>query len=443
FSRGVSLGAPLFRHSHTQFCRLERHSWFRRKEDRMTASQNVLVAGAGLIGLCTAYSLARAGHRVTLIDKEEVGAGAARGNAGEITRIQATPMPEPEQLTEIFKGVTTRRHYLNIAPVAMPLLSGFGAGFIYNTVPSKVRENTRNLDQLVRGAFAAFDSYHEDGISLDGGGFGFLNSHVSADALQKFRDGQVRRADLFGIERPGQIMLDSDLHDFEPVLDEHVRAGFVANTERYIDPRLLIDELHEKLLALDVEILEHPELVGLNNTTATMRGAEGEPARGFDKAIVATGAWTTPSIEGLSSTRSAFVTSGTGYSYHVKPDRLPGYLLASIDRKTIGVPMSGELRVVGLMDFSSEIQEFSAQRVEHLASQASAFIKGIGDKPRFDEWTGPRPMTPNGLPIISPMKQHPNVIVATGHNRHGLPLGPVTAEVVVSMVEGRPGVGSG
>ncbi|MGO1537383.1 MAG: NAD(P)/FAD-dependent oxidoreductase [Yaniella sp.] len=409
----------------------------------MTASQNVLVAGAGLIGLCTAYSLARAGHRVTLIDKEEVGAGAARGNAGEITRIQATPMPEPEQLTEIFKGVTTRRHYLNIAPVAMPLLSGFGAGFIYNTVPSKVRENTRNLDQLVRGAFAAFDSYHEDGISLDGGGFGFLNSHVSADALQKFRDGQVRRADLFGIERPGQIMLDSDLHDFEPVLDEHVRAGFVANTERYIDPRLFIDELHEKLLELDVEILEHTELVGLNNNTATMRGTEGETARGFDKAIVATGAWTTPSIEGLSSTRSAFVTSGTGYSYHVKPDRLPGYLLASIDRKTIGVPMSGELRVVGLMDFSSEIQEFSAQRVEHLASQASAFIKGIGDKPRFDEWTGPRPMTPNGLPIISPTKQHPNVIVATGHNMHGLSLGPVTAEVVVSMVEGRPGVVSG
>src|SRR5699024_1773338 len=156
--------------------------------------------------------------------------------------------------------------------------------------------------------------------------------------------------------------------------------------ERYIDPRLFIEELGEEQVELDVEILEHTELVGLNNKTATMIVAEGETARGFDKAIVATGAWTTPSIEDLASTRSAIVTSSTGYSYHVKPDRLPGYLLASIDRKTIGVPMSGELRVVGLMDFSSEIQEFSAQRVEHLASQASAFIKGIGDKPRFDEW---------------------------------------------------------
>src|SRR5699024_6246147 len=156
-----------------------------------------------LIGLCTAYSLARAGHRVTRIDKGEVGSGAARCNAGEITPIQVTPMPAPEQLTEIFKGVTTRRHYINIAPIAMRLLSAFGAGFIYNSIPAKVRQNTRNLDQLVRGAFAAFDSYHDDGISLDGGGYGFLNSHVSVDALQKFRDNQVQRAEMFGMQLPG------------------------------------------------------------------------------------------------------------------------------------------------------------------------------------------------------------------------------------------------
>src|SRR5690625_1814704 len=158
----------------------------------MADSQDVLVAGAGLIGLCTAYSLARAGHRVTIIDKEVVGSGAARGNAGEVTPIQVTPMPEPALLTEIMKGVTTRRHYLNIAPIAMPVLSAFGAGFIYNTMPAKVRQNTRNLDQLVRGAFAAFDSYHEDGISLDGGGYGFLNTHTSVEALQAFRDNQVQ-----------------------------------------------------------------------------------------------------------------------------------------------------------------------------------------------------------------------------------------------------------
>src|SRR5699024_4791320 len=199
----------------------------------MAASQDVLVAGAGLIGLCTAYSLARAGHRVTMIDKDEVGSGAARSNAGEITPIQVTPMPQPEQLKEIFRGITSNRHYLGIAPLAAPMLTAFGTGFIYNTLPSNVRRNTQNLDQLVRGAVAACDSYHADGISLAGGGYGFLNTHTSVDALRAFRDEQAARAEMLGQETPGQIMLDGDLHDFEPVLDKHVRAGFLAPTERY------------------------------------------------------------------------------------------------------------------------------------------------------------------------------------------------------------------
>ena len=409
----------------------------------MAASKDVLVAGAGLIGLCTAYSLARAGHRVTLIDKDKVGSGAARGNAGEITPIQVTPMPQPEQLTEIVKGLTTRRHYLNISPLSTPMLSAFGAGFVYNTLPSRVRKNTRDLDQLARGAFAAFDSYHQDGISLAGGGYGFLNTHVSVDALQVFRDNQVARADMLGQERPGQIMLDGDLHEFEPVLDEHVRAGFVAPTERYIDPNIFVDELHAKLLDYDAQIIEDTELVAIESHKATLRNANGETELGFDQAVVATGAWTTPKIKGLEATRTTWVTSGTGYSYHVQPDRLPGYLVASIDRKTIGVPISGELRVVGLMDFSTEVEKFEPQRIHHLASQASAFIKGIGDKPRYHEWTGPRPMTPTGLPIISPLKSAPDVIVATGHNMHGLSLGPVTAEIVASMVDGKPGIVAG
>lgn len=52
-------------------------------------------------------------------------------------------------------------------------------------------------------------------------------------------------------------------------------------------------------------------------------------------------------------------------------------------------------------------------------------------------------MTPTGLPIISPLKSAPNVIVATGHNMHGLSLGPVTAEIVASMVDGKPGIVAG
>lgn len=406
-------------------------------------SQNVVVFGSGLIGLCTAFSLMRAGHKVTVVEKDTVGSGAARGNAGEITPLQALPMPEPKLLTEIFRGVFSRKHYLSIAPLALPVLSGFGLNFIANCTPKALKSNTEALDQLVRGAFAAFDEYHRDGISLGGGGFGYLNSHTSVDALREFRDFQVARADHLGTDRPGEIMLDAELHDYEPVLDEHVRAGFVAQTERFIDPNLFVDELHGALIDNGAEIFEHTELKSISNTSAIVITDDGERSIDFEKAIVATGAWTTGKISGLPGITTSFVTAGTGYSFHADIPQLPKHLLHGLDRKTIGIPMSGSLRVVGLMDFSSEISDFKDSRIEHMRGEAAKFIKGVADAEIYQEWSGPRPMTPTGLPIISPVKNAPNVIVATGHNMHGLSLGPVTGEVVTSMVEGKPGVVAG
>src|SRR5699024_12442492 len=134
-------------------------------------------------------------------------------------------------------------------------------------------------------AFAVLDSSPDDGISLAGGGYEFLNSHVSVDALQKLRDNRGQRAEMSGMQLPGQIMLESALHDFEPVLDDHVRAGFVAPTGRYIDPRLFVDVLHDKLVELGVESLEHTELVGIVNSTATLRSAAVVTQRVLDMAL--------------------------------------------------------------------------------------------------------------------------------------------------------------
>lgn len=411
----------------------------------MSNRQKVVVFGSGLIGLSTAFSLMRAGHEVTVVEKDTIGSGAARGNAGEVTPLQVLPMPEPKLLTEIFRGVLSNRHYLAIAPVALPQLAGFGMGFIANCTPKAVRRNTENLDQLVRGAFVAFDSFQADGISLAGGGYGFLNTHTSADALVEFRDAQVARADHLGTERPGPVMSDADLHDYEPTLKPVQRFGFEAHTERYIDPDIFVDDLANALRAGGAELLEHTELLSVTNSAARTRDITTgtESTISFDKAVVAVGAWATGKISGLDRIAGKFVTAGTGYSFHAELDELPGRLVMALNRKTIGVPLSGSLRVIGLMDFGTKIQDYRQSRTDHLREQAEAFIKGLKGAPISREWSGPRPMTPTGLPIISPVKNKPNVIVATGHNMHGLSLGPVTGEIVTSMVEGRPGVVAG
>ncbi|MBV7302794.1 FAD-dependent oxidoreductase [Corynebacterium sp. TAE3-ERU2] len=217
------------------------------------ATQQVLVAGAGLVGLCTAFSLARAGHAVTLIDRGRIGSGAARGNAGEITPLQALPMPEPALLTQLAEGVLSQRHYFTIAPLALPRLSVFGLQFLRNCTESRLQRNTAALDQLVRQAMAAYDSFHRDGISLAGGGWGYLNVHSDPAALRVFREAQVARARHLGLEEPGPILNRAELE--EPLLGEEITAGYRIPTERYIDPDLFCTELHTALNEMGVTIL--------------------------------------------------------------------------------------------------------------------------------------------------------------------------------------------
>ena len=66
------------------------------------------------------------------------------------------------------------------------------------------------------------------------------------------------------------------------------------------------------------------------------------------------------------------------------------------------------------------------------AEQASVEQTGAASTP----WTGLRPTTPDGVPIIGPLKSHPNVLVATGHVMLGISLGPVTGRLIAELATG-------
>lgn len=228
------------------------------------APTDVLIIGGGLIGLCSAFSLARRGHTVTVIDRERIGAGAARGNAGEVTPLTALPLAGPGMLRETVRGVLSRSHYLSIAPLALPGLTAFGLSFLAHCAPGRVAAGARALDQLTRGAFAAFDSYQRDGISLAGGGTGYLYTHTDPDQLRAYRSGMVARADLLGMQHPDPVLTGAELRVAEPALSHDAPAAFVAPTERFIDPGTFVDDLSTALTALGVQVREGVEALRLD-----------------------------------------------------------------------------------------------------------------------------------------------------------------------------------
>lgn len=402
--------------------------------------QHVVIVGGGLIGLCTAHAVLRDGHTVTIVEADHLGAGAARGNAGELTPQQVAPLASPNMAKDVIKGVFSPSHYLTISLTKLPQLAFWGLDFILASRKRRMAAGSAALAQFLDGMFPSLDRLTDAGIDTSGQQRdGYLLTSSDEELLVSSHRGYQERANRGWGTAPGPIMRGTELHEFEPTLNQEISGGYLLPAERSLDPETFVDSLIEDLTrrGVTMEIGYY-----VDRLTSDGRGVIATDANGVehtftgDKVVIAAGAYTSPILK-KSGVKHKKVVSGKGYSFTVPVDQMPRHLIHSKDRNAVIIPMHDRLRVVGMMEFDEKPRKFNRSRMDVLESAARTVITGADWANRYDEWVGPRPMTSDGLPLLGTVKGRPNVIVATGHNMHGLSLGPITGEVVADLVSGR------
>lgn len=401
-------------------------------------NQHVVVVGGGLIGLATAYSLLRDGHRVTIIERDHLGAGAATGNAGELTPQQVAPLASPNTARDVLRGVFTRSSYLSIAALKLPALAGFGLGFIRASGKRGTARGSAALAQFSGEILPALNRMKANGIDVSGGGDGYLMTCSADVPLRAAHAGYVRRAELGWGDAPGPILRGAALAAQEPALDPGVTGGFMLPGEFSLDPVTFVASLadHVRDAGAEVRTGFTAERLGAGASVDCLdRDGERVTFSG-DRVVVSAGAWTS-SLLRKSGIRAAKVVSGKGYSFTVPVERMPETLVHALDRHCVAIPMHGRLRIVGMMEFDEQPSRMNRDRFDVLARAAKGLISGGDWDRRTDEWVGARPMTADGMPLLGRVPGRPEVIVATGHNMHGLSLGPVTGEVIADIIADR------
>ena len=177
-----------------------------------------------------------------------------------------------------------------------------------------------------------------------------------------------------------------------------------------------------------------------NDGTATAVFAAGErfPA---ETVVVAAGAWTPRLLKPLRV--NVPIEAGKGYSIDFEPApvlpqpvRRPLYLHET--RVTI-TPLNDMIRLAGTMELSGLNHDVRQERVAAIARSAAWAIRGWPERtatsgPGVRVWHGPRPMTPDGLPVIGLAPGYRNLIVASGHAMLGMTLAPATGEAVAELI---------
>ncbi|MCG2620951.1 FAD-dependent oxidoreductase [Arthrobacter sp. I2-34] len=394
-----------------------------------TPPRSAVVVGAGMVGLATAWHLQERGVEVTVLDRSGVAAGASWGNAGWLTPGMAMPLADPTLWSYAPKALLDPTAPLHIPARLDPRLWTFLARFARHATAGAWQRAMAALTPIDRMALDAFDELTGSGVAAwtKKGPFiiGFENEQQSGPFVHEIQ--QVERA---GQRVPLYRMTDPQLK--VPQLSAAVGAVFELEGQRFIEPGPFAEALADAVRSRGGRIVPGAEVRGLRHGPSGIAvDAYGHEPVAADVVVLATGAWL-PALAKPLGVRT-MIQAGRGYSFSVateEPAEFPIYFPA---RRVACTPYQGRLRIAGTMEFRGPDEPLQTGRIDAILASVRPLFTGMDLEDLADLWVGPRPVTPDGLPVIGATRA-PGVFVAGGHGMWGIVLGPATGKLLAEQI---------
>ncbi|MBL8986404.1 MAG: FAD-dependent oxidoreductase [Gemmatimonadetes bacterium] len=396
--------------------------------------KRIVVVGAGAIGLACAYSLAKRGRQVVVVDRGTPGDACTRGNAGWITPSISAPIPAPGLTWTSLKWMMSADSPLYISPAAAPALSRWLWRFWRHCNQRDFIRGLHAVASLNQGTLAGFDALVRDGVNFelhrDGLLFVFMDRKYMEGVRAEF---EHYREYGYGVPAP---LTGPELRRLEPGLSDEVSHGFLVPEEYHVRPESLAAGYAAKLASMGVEVRTGVTVTGGRMSGAKVTALETTGgAIEADGVLVAAGAWSGQVVERFGVTLP--VQAGKGYSLTVSGagPRLtrPVYL----GEARIGSsPFEGGIRFAGTMELSGVNERFDPRRMVGIRKGVARYLRDPVPAGAGTEWVGMRPLTPDGLPLLGRVPKFDNLLIATGHAMLGITMAPVTGEAMADLVTG-------
>jgi D-amino-acid dehydrogenase len=407
------------------------------EHDSSRPIRSAVIVGAGMAGLATAWFLRRHGVEVTVAERRHVGAGASWGNAGWVSPAFAAPLNEPGTLRHGLSGLLKATSPLYIPPRADPRLAAFLLSFARNCTRRRWRSGMYAFVALNRQALAAFDELAAGGVAEPTRPADPCLLAMRTVAERRPVERELERVRAAGQDVDYELLSGIEARALEPALTGQVGSAVRLNGQRYLHPGRYLAGLADAVRALGGKIVEDAEIAEIRDAggrvhAITTTGAELDA----DVVVLAAGAWLNRLARDFGV--RVRVQSGRGYSFTVSgpaPPHGPVYFPA---QKVVFTPLGdGTVRVGGTMEFTGPDRPLDHRRIDAIIAAARPLLRGVDWAGRTDAWTGPRPCTADGLPVVGPTTS-PRVYVCGGHGMWGIMLGPLTGRLLAdAIVTGR------
>lgn len=402
-------------------------------------SKHVVVIGAGVIGLSTAYYCARRGFRVTVIERNGAQRdGCSFGNAGMVVPSHFIPLAAPGMVALGFKWMWNSASPFYIKPRFDAALFDWGHKFWRAANAGHVQRSAPLIRDLSLASRACF----EELAAMPDMDFGLVKKGLlmlcqTEHTLQE-ESKTAEQARALGI--PAEVLDAKQTAALDPGARLNIAGSIYFPLDCHLTPARFMAALQAQLEKLGATFIWDGEVVdwklGRTNRLETVKMSGGREIEA-DEFILCGGSWSPVLAEKLDL--QIPIQAGKGYSLTLsKPRQLPQLCSILTEARVAVTPMGETLRVGGTMEIAGLNEAINLVRVRGIIDSFCRYFPEFqpADFDGVQPWRGLRPCSPDGLPYVGRTGKFANLSLATGHAMMGLSLGPITGKLMAEILSG-------
>jgi D-amino-acid dehydrogenase len=414
------------------------------KNSSKEGDMRVLVLGGGVIGITTAWFLAHDGHEVTVVEREQgVGLGASYANGAMIHTSLVEPWNEPGIAIKLLRWIGRDDAPAVLRPAAIPGMLGWGMAFLRNATAARHRRHTLvNLRLALLSAKTLKEVRRETGIEHDQREQGILKILREPAAL----DAGVAHAKMLAGEGevPFRVLDRAAVLELEPALAEAgdgIQGGILFPEDESGDCYLFTRRLAQAFERAGGRLRLGSAVERIGAEGDLISGVIVDGARLEADAYVLAAGWSSPALARGLGLRLP-VNPVKGYSITAPKggwNDAPQIAVVDESLKIGIVPLGERLRLAGSAEFTGADQTLNRRRSDYIWQTALKVYPALArhvDPGAVERWTGLRPMTPDGPPILGPTRYR-NLLLNTGHGHLGWTFACGSAQVVAALLAGQ------
>lgn len=400
---------------------------------------DVLVIGAGIVGLFCAYYLRLGGATVTVLERGSVGGpqSCSSGNTGFVGTQGAAPLAEPGVLGQGLRWLTSSRSPFLIKPRPSRELASWlwqfsrrcnetDARACFGVLLEMKRRSLEILREVVSGPADLAATFTAAGMVVA------FKTEQGFDKACRSLPRAVER----GV--PLSVLSGSELRALEPDVEFDVHGAlFNAEGAALRTPEFVVG-FAKLLRRMGVRIIPDACAVGFDvagHAVERVRTTHGDFTPG--EVVLAAGTWSAP-LARLLGIRLA-LQPAKGYAVTIDaPPAAPRRPVLLSEGKVALMPLGGRLRFGGTLELAGLDATVSWRRVDGIVATVRSYLPGMEIGASREVWSGFRPCTPDSLPLLGRVERYLNLSVACGHGYIGMGLAPASGRLIAQIIAGEP-----